>query len=203
MKAKDIKSKVMTIANALVKQGASRSVAMVRAWITVKLHRIDTKTTGVTHGNRQKLLARLSRYSPDEITIKLNREPENAADKNAVQVIAAVKGKGAAVMGYLNRHLAAAIAPLMDKGKAVASAFLFCNRSNTPFCIPARFFSSIVGLLLLMQELASLISFNAIISASGTLSFAASLFRTLRISSETGSPVSLFIIKSPLKCKKA
>lgn len=105
MKAKDIKSKVMTIANALVKQGASRSVAMVRAWITVKLRRIDTKTAGVTHGNRQKLLARLSRYSPDEITIKLNREPENAADSNAVQVIAA------------------AIAPLMDKGKAVASSF--------------------------------------------------------------------------------
>ncbi|MBP1580200.1 MAG: HIRAN domain-containing protein [Oscillospiraceae bacterium] len=96
---------------------------MVQAWITVKLRRIDTKTAGVTHGNRQKLLARLSRYSPDEITIKLQREQDNAADKNAVQVIAAVKGKGAAVMGYLNRQLAAAIAPLMDKGKAVASSF--------------------------------------------------------------------------------
>lgn len=124
MKAKDIKSRVCIIANALIKQGASRSAAMVRAWITVKLHRIDTKTAGVTHGNRQQLLARLSRYSPEEITIKLQREQDNAADKNAVQVIAAVKGKGAAVMGYLNRQLAAAIAPLMDKGKAVASSFL-------------------------------------------------------------------------------
>ena len=35
----------------------------------------------------------------------------------------AVKGKGSAVMGYLNRQLAAAIAPLLDKGKAVASSF--------------------------------------------------------------------------------
>ena len=84
VKANDIRSKVMTIANALVKQGASRSAAMVRAWITVKLHRIDTKTAGVTHGNRQQLLARLSRYSPEEITIKLNREPENAADRKSV-----------------------------------------------------------------------------------------------------------------------
>lgn len=124
MKAKDIKSRVCIIANALIKQGASRSAAMVQAWITVKLRRIDTKTAGVTHGNRQKLLARLSRYSPDEITIKLNREPENAADKNAVQVIAAVKGKGSAIMGYLNRQLAAAIAPLLDKGKEVISTFL-------------------------------------------------------------------------------
>ena len=79
-----MKSKVMTIANHLVKQGMSRSAAMVQAWITVKLRRIDTKTAGVTHGNRQKLLARLSRYSPEDITIKLQHEQDNAADKNAV-----------------------------------------------------------------------------------------------------------------------
>lgn len=39
----NIKSKVMTIANALVKQGVSRSAAMVRAWITVKLRRMVIK----------------------------------------------------------------------------------------------------------------------------------------------------------------
>lgn len=104
--SKTMKSKVMTIANALVKQGVSRSAAMVRTWITVKLRRIDTKTAGVTHGNRQQLLARLSRYSPEEITIKLRREQDNAVDRNALQVIAAVLGKGSAVMGYLNRQLA-------------------------------------------------------------------------------------------------
>lgn len=137
-----MKSKVMTIANHLVKQGMTRSAAMVQAWSVwrnmeiftystsdilrqtgVKLRRIDTKTAGVTHGNRQKLLARLFRYSPEDITIKLQHEQDNAADKNAVQVIAAVRGKGSAIMGYLNRQLAAAIAPLLDKGKAVASSF--------------------------------------------------------------------------------
>lgn len=117
------RSFVCTIANSLVKQGMSRSAAMVRAWITVKLRRIETKTAGVTHGNRQKLLERLSRYSPEEITIKLQREQDNAADSNAVQVVAAVRGKGSAVMGYLNRQLAAAIAPLLDKGKEIKSAF--------------------------------------------------------------------------------
>ena len=118
-----MKSKVMTIANNLVKQGMSRSAAMVEAWITVKLRRIETKTAGVTHGNRQKLLARLTRYAPEEITIQLQREKNNPADENAVQVVAAVRGKGSAVMGYLNRQLAAAIAPLWDKGKRVVSAF--------------------------------------------------------------------------------
>lgn len=118
-----MKSKVMTIANHLVKQGMSRSAAMVRAWITVKLRRIETKTAGVTHGNRQKLLARLSRYAPEDITIQLQRESGNAYDSNAVQIVAAVRGKGSAVMGYLNRQLAAAIAPLLDKGKEIHSIF--------------------------------------------------------------------------------
>ena len=74
----NIKSKVMTIANALVKQGVSRSAAMVRAWITVKLRTIQTRAAGVTYGNRQKLLERLARYSPEDITVQLRREQDNA-----------------------------------------------------------------------------------------------------------------------------
>ena len=134
-------SKALTIANALVRQGVSsvgqplrhfvpppplgktRSEAMRRAWRTVKQRVIHTKTAGVTRGNRQTLLYRLTRYSADLISVTLRREPENTADKNAVQVIAAVKGKGSAVMGYLNRQLAEAIAPLLDKGKQVLAKF--------------------------------------------------------------------------------
>ncbi len=115
--------KALTIANALVRQGVSLSEAMHRAWRTAKQRVIHTNTAGVTRGNRQTLLYRLTRYSADLISVTLRREPENAADKNAVQVIATVRGKGSAVMGYLNRQLAAAIAPLLDKGKAVASSF--------------------------------------------------------------------------------
>lgn len=114
-----MKSKVMTIANHLVKQGMSRSAAMVRAWITVKLRSIRTKATGVMWGNRQRLLSRLARYSPDEITIELHRERENLYDSNAIKVVAGVKGKGKAAMGYINRTLAAALAPLLDKGKDI------------------------------------------------------------------------------------
>ena len=54
-----MKSKVMTIANALVKRGMSRSAAMIRAWITVKLRTIRTKAAGVSFGIRQALLSRL------------------------------------------------------------------------------------------------------------------------------------------------
>ncbi|MBR5088281.1 MAG: HIRAN domain-containing protein [Ruminiclostridium sp.] len=118
-----MKSKVMTIANALVKQGMSRSAAMIRAWITVKLRTLITKTAGVTYGRRQGLLDRLNRYSPDDITITLQRENGNAYDPNAVQIVAAVRGKGSAIMGYIGRELAKVIAPLLDKGKPVKAAF--------------------------------------------------------------------------------
>ncbi len=119
----NIKSKVMTIANSLVKQGLSRSAAMIRAWITVKLRTIRTKTAGVTYGKRQALLDRLTRYSSEDITIELQRESGNVYDPNAVQIIAAVRGKGSAVMGYIGRELARVIAPLLDKGKTVKAAF--------------------------------------------------------------------------------
>ena len=119
----NIKSKVMTIANALVKQGVSRSAAMVRAWITVKLRRMEIKAVGVTHGNRQTRLERLTRYSADDITVTLQREQGNAHDSNAIQVVAAVRNKGAAVIGYINRELAAALAPLLDKGATITSRF--------------------------------------------------------------------------------
>lgn len=118
-----MKSKVMTIANALVKQGMNRSAAMVRAWITVKLRVIRTKTAGVTYGKRQGLLDRLNRYSAEDITISLRRENGNAYDPNAVQIVAGVRGKGSAVMGYVGRELAKVIAPLLDAGKAVKASF--------------------------------------------------------------------------------
>lgn len=118
-----MKSKVMTIANALVKQGMNRRAAMIRAWITVKLRMIRTNTAGVTYGRRQGLLQRLTHYKPEEIEIALHRETGNAYDKNAVQIVAAVRGKGSAVMGYVGRELAKVIAPLLDKGKEVKAAF--------------------------------------------------------------------------------
>ena len=119
----NIKSKVMTIANALVKQGVSRSAAMVRAWITVKLRRMEVRAAGVTHGNLQTLLNHLTRYKPEDITVTLQREKNNTHDRNAIQIVAAVRNKGAAVIGYINRELAAALAPLLDKGATIASRF--------------------------------------------------------------------------------
>lgn len=118
-----IKSKVMTMANRFVKQGFPRSVAMKKAWGVAKNPDINTKVKGVTMNRRQEAIAHLNRYAAVDISITLERESGNAADSNAVAVIATVQGKGSYKMGYLPRYLAMVIAPLMDAHKAVTAAF--------------------------------------------------------------------------------
>ena len=116
-------SKVMTIANRLVKQGYGRSTAMIKAWVLVKLPQVITKVSGVTHGKRQQALEHLTKYSPEDIRIFLQREANNAFDKNAIKVVASVRGKGAYTVGYLPRALADFIAPLLDTGKLIKTAY--------------------------------------------------------------------------------
>ena len=116
-------SKVMTIANKLVQQGYNRANAMVKAWVLVKMPLVETRVAGVTHGKRQKAIEHLSRYQAEQISIKLVREIGNTHDTNAVAVYAAVEGKGSYCMGYLPRALAAFVAPLLDAGKAIDSAY--------------------------------------------------------------------------------
>ena len=75
-------SKVMTIANRLVKQGYNRANAMVKAWALVKMPQLLTKVSGVTFGKRQKAIEHLKRYAPELVTISLYRDTRNAYDQN-------------------------------------------------------------------------------------------------------------------------
>ena len=126
-------SKVMTIANRLVKQGYNRANAMVKAWVLVKLPNICTKVAGVTYGKRQQAIEHLTHYRPENIRISLYRDNANAYDRNAVAVIATVKGKGSYTMGYLPKALAAFIAPLMDAGRTITSRLASIRGTNEPY----------------------------------------------------------------------
>lgn len=126
-------SKVMTIANKLVKQGYNRANAMVKAWVLVKLPNICTKVAGVTYGKRQQAIEHLTHYRPENIRISLYRDKANAYDRNAVAVIATVKGKGSYTMGYLPKALAAFIAPLMDAGRTITSRLAGIRGTNEPY----------------------------------------------------------------------
>ena len=121
-KTAETRSKVCVIANALSKQGMSRSTAFKEAWKTVK-STIETKVAGVTFENRQQALENLKKYNTEHINIILAREKENEHDNNAIAVIVSVKDKGAYKMGYIPRTLSKMVAPLMDYGKNVKAVF--------------------------------------------------------------------------------
>ena len=126
-------SKVMTIANKLVKQGYNRANAMVKAWVLVKMPSVLTKVSGVTYGKRQQAIEHLTHYRPENIRISLYRDNTNAYDSNAIAVIATVKGKGSYTMGYLPKALAAFIAPLMDADKTIISRFTEVRGTGEPY----------------------------------------------------------------------
>ncbi len=109
------KLKVMTIANHLVKQGFTRSLAMVKAWVIVKAKALRTKVKGTSR--RQGTLEKLANVNPADISVKLKREPRNAHDSNAVAVYAVLRDNRVFFIGYLPKAVAAVLAQLIDKGK--------------------------------------------------------------------------------------
>lgn len=100
-----LNSKVLTIANKLVKEGYNRANAMVKAWILAKMPVVETKVSGVTYGKRQTAIEHLTYYKPEQIRIILKRDKQNQHDHNAIAVIAAVEGKGSYCVGYLPKPL--------------------------------------------------------------------------------------------------
>lgn len=101
-----IRRKVVTIANRLKKMGMTLSAAFKKAWELVKGKTIITKVKGVTFGNGQRILERLTHYRPEDIIVELEREPYNLYDGNAVAVNVGVVGKGIVKAGYLPSQLA-------------------------------------------------------------------------------------------------
>lgn len=99
------RSKVMTIANRLVKQGLTRSMATLKAWIIVKANALRTKVRGTSR--RQNALEKLAEVNPADISVKLKREPRNSHDSNAVAVYAALRDNRVFFIGYLPKAVAA------------------------------------------------------------------------------------------------
>ena len=70
----------------------------------------------MTHGNRQKLVAKLREGDP----LTLRREPRNKHDRNAV----AVHDRRGRHLGYLSAELAEDVAPRLDAGEAAVATVL-------------------------------------------------------------------------------
>ena len=111
MTNREQKSKVMSLSNRLAVQ-MGRSAAFIQAWAIVKAGGITLPVKGVTFGNRQEALKRLSTYAPEAIRTFLVPEPNNPVDANAIAIMVMVQnGRGAYRLGYV---------PVRDTGIAVA-----------------------------------------------------------------------------------
>lgn len=110
-----IKSKVMTIANRLVRNGMSRRAAMLKAWVIAKASALRVKVKGTSR--RQSELEQLSALNPSGISVQLKREPHNSHDSNAIAVYAVSSDRRTFFAGYLPKAVASVLAPLFDKGK--------------------------------------------------------------------------------------
>jgi hypothetical protein len=117
MKMENRKSKVMKIANRLVKgMDGDRSAAMRKAWAIVKAGGLEIAVRGVSFGNRQDALKRLAVYEPDQVRAVLVSEPENPVDPGAIAVMVGVQnGRGLFRLGYVPRKLCAAVSAIGGK----------------------------------------------------------------------------------------
>jgi hypothetical protein len=106
------KSTICKTANALIREGRNRSDAFKVAWKLAK--GLETKVAGVSFGKRPAALERLTHYPAELVQVRLIPEEGNPYDAGAVQVMAAVDGKGRYCVGYVPRELAAALRPLVD-----------------------------------------------------------------------------------------
>ena len=115
------KSTLARTANHLVGTGMDRSAAFKAAWLMAKRGGV-TKVVGVTYGSRQRLIERLATYNPDLVSITLQQNKANIFDPQAVAVVASVKDKGSATIGFIPAMTARTLSRLMDKGTTLKAS---------------------------------------------------------------------------------
>jgi hypothetical protein len=115
-------------------------------WSTVRfLSSVNySKVVGVSFENRQQIIKRLSLYPISDIYLRLEREANNPYDPNAILVIAKVKYKGEAPIGYISKELALILAPLIDSGHITLTVLECITGLNRSGCSLGVNFSYLV-----------------------------------------------------------
>jgi hypothetical protein len=73
-----------------------------------------TRVAGISHDNRQEHIKWMDNNTP----LFLEREKDNPYDKNAVKVLAEIRGKRTHI-GYIHREFAENVAPILDSNQKV------------------------------------------------------------------------------------
>jgi len=120
----NIRRAVAIMANQLHKAGYSLSDAFKKAWRRVKLS-MTVRAKGTTFENRQERLQFLKQFRLDDLSVTLEREPENKFDCNAVKVVVHIHPiNRKTVIGYIPKGLSAELAEVIDKGVKIKASLL-------------------------------------------------------------------------------
>ena len=119
-----IRKAVCTMANELKKVGYSLSQAFRKAWSRVKLS-MTVRVSGTTFENRQERLEFLKRFRLEDLSVTLEREPNNQYDTNAIQVVVHIKPiTKKTVIGYIPKELARELSRVIDIGVQLKASLM-------------------------------------------------------------------------------
>lgn len=115
---------VCIMANELKKAGYSLSQAFKTAWKWVKFS-MTIRAAGTTFGNRQERLNFLKQFNPGDLSVTLEREPDNKYDNNAIQIVVHIHSLSRrTVIGYVPKELARELAKVIDMGIQVKASLM-------------------------------------------------------------------------------
>lgn len=119
-----VRKAVCIMANELKKLGYSLSQAFKKAWAQVK-NTMKVRAAGTTFENRQERLQFLKQFHLSDLTVTLEREPDNEFDSNAIRIVVHIKPiSRRTVIGYVPKGLARELSKVIDMGILVKATLL-------------------------------------------------------------------------------
>ena len=98
------------------KAGYSLSQAFKAAWRRIKFT-MTIRAAGTTYQNRQECLEFLKQFKADDLSVTLEREPENAYDSRAIRIVVHIATiNKRTVVGYVPKGLAKELSRVIDMG---------------------------------------------------------------------------------------
>lgn len=119
-----IRKAVCIMANELKKAGYSLSQAFKKAWKRVKLS-ITIRAAGTTFENRQECIQFVQQFKPEDLSVTLERESNNAYDTNAIKIVVHILSIAKkTVVGYIPKGLAGDLAKVIDAGIQIKASLI-------------------------------------------------------------------------------
>ncbi len=119
-----IRKAVCIMANELKKAGYSLSQAFKKAWKRVKLS-MTIRAAGTTFENRQERIQFIQQFKPEDLSVTLEREPNNIYDTNAIKIVIHILSIAKkAVIGYIPKGLAGDLAKVIDAGIQIKASLI-------------------------------------------------------------------------------